>query len=81
MSYYIESILEKCSYEDLFDCEWKYVEAIDSDVTGYDKNHNACLVKDWSGNYQSEAVVTVATQKKRYLKSLWTYTLYFIQYL
>ena len=74
-------VTDLSSYEDLFDCEWKYVEAIDSDVTGYDKNHNACLVKDWSGNYQSEAVVTVATQKKRYLKSLWTYTLYFIQYL
>ena len=73
-------VADLSSYEELSVCEWKYVADIDSDVTGYDKNHNACLVKDWNGNYQSEAVVTVATQKKRYLKSLWTYRLYFIQY-
>lgn len=73
-------VTDLSSYEDLADCEWKYVADIDSNVTGYDKNHNACLVKDWHGDYQSEAVVTVATQQKRYLKSLWTYRLYFVGY-
>lgn len=68
------------TYEDLAACEWKHVASIDADVTGFDKNHNACLVKDWKGGYQGEVVATIATQKQRYIKSLWTYRLYFIEY-
>lgn len=68
------------SYEDLVSVEWKYIAGIDSCVTGFDKNHNACLVRDWNGCYQREVVLSVATQKQNYIKSLWTYRLYFIEY-
>lgn len=68
------------SYEDLASGEWKYVAGIDSSVTGFDKNHNACLVRDWNGCYQGEVVLSVASQMQKYIKSLWTYRLYFIEY-
>lgn len=55
-------------------CEWEYVYSLDKDSTSYEKNHNACFVRNKYGNYIGNYVAySYAIEKEDFLNSLWTY--------
>ena len=58
---------------DLKNCNWEYVENISLINSGYNKNHNTCLIKNNKGEFQDSILYTSATEKNTFLNSLWTY--------
>jgi hypothetical protein len=55
-------------------CFWEYVYSLDKISTSYEKNHNACFVRNKYGNYIGNYVAySYAIEKEDFLNSLWTY--------